>query len=35
LLPVVAQTFPLTEGQRAYAEGRQTHRPGKTVLIVR
>jgi NADPH:quinone reductase-like Zn-dependent oxidoreductase len=35
LRAVVAQTFPLSDGQRAYASGIQPRRPGKTVLVVR
>jgi NADPH:quinone reductase-like Zn-dependent oxidoreductase len=34
LQPVVSQTSPLAEGRRAYESGRQTRRPGKTVLVV-
>ncbi len=35
LRAVVAQTFPLSDGQRAYASGAQRRPPGKTVLVVR
>lgn len=35
LRPIVAQTFPLSEGRRAYEHGPDTHQPGKTVLVVR
>jgi NADPH:quinone reductase-like Zn-dependent oxidoreductase len=34
LQPVVSQTFPLAEGRRAYESGRQSRRPGKTILVV-
>lgn len=34
LRPVISQTFPLAEGQKAFKSGRAT-RPGKTVLVVR
>jgi NADPH:quinone reductase-like Zn-dependent oxidoreductase len=35
LRSVVAQTYPLSEGRRAYELGNPEHRPGKTVLVVR
>jgi NADPH:quinone reductase-like Zn-dependent oxidoreductase len=35
LTPMVAQTFPLSEGRRAYEHGPDARRPGKTVLVVR
>jgi NADPH:quinone reductase-like Zn-dependent oxidoreductase len=35
LRPVVAQTFPLSEGRRAYQSGSRPRPPGKTVLVVR
>lgn len=35
LRPVIAQTFPLSDGQRAYASGGEPRPPGKTVLVVR
>jgi NADPH:quinone reductase-like Zn-dependent oxidoreductase len=35
LKPVVSQTFPLSEGRRAYESGRTPRPPGKTVLLVR
>ncbi len=35
LRAVVAQTFPLSEGARAYASGAERRPPGKTVLVVR
>jgi NADPH:quinone reductase-like Zn-dependent oxidoreductase len=35
LRAVVAETFPLSDGQRAYASGTGPRPPGKTVLVVR
>ena len=35
LRPVVSQTFPLSEGRRAFESGGQPRPPGKTVLAVR
>jgi NADPH:quinone reductase-like Zn-dependent oxidoreductase len=35
LKPIVAQTFPLADGQQAYQNGPNYHHPGKTVLVVR
>ena len=35
LRPVVSQTFPLSQGRRAYETGTQSRPPGKTVLAVR
>jgi NADPH:quinone reductase-like Zn-dependent oxidoreductase len=35
LKPVVSQTFPLSEGRRAYESGRTPRPPGKSVLVVR
>ena len=35
LRPVVSQTFPLSEGRRAFESGGQHRPPGKTVLAVR
>ena len=35
LRPVVSQTFPLSQGRRAYESGSQPRPPGKTVLTVR
>ena len=35
LRPIVARTFPLSEGRRAYESGSTRTGPGKTVLIVR
>jgi NADPH:quinone reductase-like Zn-dependent oxidoreductase len=35
LRAVVAQTFPLSDGRRAYASGAERRPPGKTVLVVR
>jgi NADPH:quinone reductase-like Zn-dependent oxidoreductase len=35
LRAVVSQTFPLSDGRRAFESGRQARPPGKTVLIVR
>ena len=32
---VISQTFPLAEGRQAFESGRETRRPGKTVLVVR
>lgn len=34
LHPIVAQTYPLSEGRRAYESGSSRHGPGKTVLTV-
>jgi NADPH:quinone reductase-like Zn-dependent oxidoreductase len=35
LRPVISQTFPLSEGQQAFASGTAPRPPGKTVLVVR
>lgn len=35
LRPVVSQTFPLAQGQRAFESGARARRPGKTILVVR
>jgi NADPH:quinone reductase-like Zn-dependent oxidoreductase len=35
LLPVVSQTFPLSEGRQAFESADRPHPPGKTVLVVR
>jgi NADPH:quinone reductase-like Zn-dependent oxidoreductase len=35
LRAVVSQTFPVSDGRRAYESGREARPPGKTVLIVR
>jgi len=35
LRPVISQTFPLAEGQKAFESGARARRPGKTVLVVR
>lgn len=35
LRPIVAQTYPLSEGRAAYEDGPLQHRPGKTVIVVR
>jgi NADPH:quinone reductase-like Zn-dependent oxidoreductase len=35
LRAVVSQTFPVSDGRRAYESGRAARPPGKTVLIVR
>ena len=35
LRPVISQTFPLAEGQKAFESGAGPRPPGKTVLIVR
>jgi NADPH:quinone reductase-like Zn-dependent oxidoreductase len=34
LRPVISQTFPLAEGQRAFESGKEARPPGKTVLVV-
>jgi NADPH:quinone reductase-like Zn-dependent oxidoreductase len=35
LRPVISQTFPLADGQKAFQSGAGPRRPGKTVLVVR
>jgi NADPH:quinone reductase-like Zn-dependent oxidoreductase len=35
LRSVVARTFPLSDGRRAFETGTQIHQPGKTVLVIR
>ena len=35
LRPVVSQTFPLSDGRRAFESATRPHPPGKTVLLVR
>ena len=35
LRAVVSQTFPLSEGRRAFESAHEPRPPGKTVLIVR
>jgi NADPH:quinone reductase-like Zn-dependent oxidoreductase len=35
LRPVISQTFPLSEGRRAFESGTRPRPPGKTVLVVR
>lgn len=35
LRPVISQTFPLAEGQKAFQSGAGARLPGKTVLVVR
>ena len=35
LVPVISQTFPLSEGRQAFESARRPRPPGKTVLVVR
>jgi NADPH:quinone reductase-like Zn-dependent oxidoreductase len=35
LRPVISQTFPLADGQKAFQSSAGPRRPGKTVLVVR
>ena len=35
LRAVVSQTFPVSDGRRAFESAREARPPGKTVLIVR
>jgi NADPH:quinone reductase-like Zn-dependent oxidoreductase len=35
LRAVVSQTFPVSDGRRAFESAREVRPPGKTVLIVR